>query len=77
MTQDKKEHNPKQIESLIKENDFLKEEVESLRCENEQLWMMLDEMKNSEGSVEKLVENMLKEAIQEQLLRTMKTVGEA
>jgi len=63
-----------QIDSLIEENHSLKKDLVE---ENEQLWMMLDELKNSEGSAEKLVGDMLKEAIQEQLLRNMKTVGEA
>tara|TARA_R110001583_G_scaffold111495_3_gene260512 strand:- start:531 stop:755 length:225 start_codon:yes stop_codon:yes gene_type:complete len=66
-----------QIDSLIEENHSLKKDLVALEEENEQLWMMLDELKNSEGSAEKLVEDMLKEAIQEQLLRNMKTVGEA
>ena len=66
-----------QIDSLIEENHSLKKDLVVLEEENEQLWMMLDELKNSEGSAEKLVEDMLKEAIQEQLLRNMKTVGEA
>tara|TARA_R100001509_G_C4868937_1_gene216020 strand:+ start:145 stop:363 length:219 start_codon:yes stop_codon:yes gene_type:complete len=66
-----------QIDSLIEENHRLKKELEALEEENEQLWIMLDEMKHSEGSAEKLMEDMLREAIQEQLLRSMKTVGEA
>ena len=58
------------LESLIRENEELEEE-------NKSLWFMLDEVKASENSIGQAIESMLRESLEEQLLRKMKPIGDA
>tara|TARA_R100001509_G_scaffold138088_1_gene92187 strand:+ start:318 stop:527 length:210 start_codon:yes stop_codon:yes gene_type:complete len=66
-----------QLEFLIKENEQLKKRIEELEEENGSLWFMLDEFKASEKSIGQAIESMLRESLEEQLLRNMKPVGDA
>ena len=66
-----------QLESLIRENEELKKRVEELEEENNSLWFMLDEFKASENSIGQAIESMLRESLEEQLLHSMKPVGDA
>ncbi len=66
-----------QLESLIRENEELKKRIEELEEENSSLWFMLDEFKASEKSIGQAIESMLRESLEEQLLRKMKPVGDA
>ena len=66
-----------QLELLIKENEDLKKKVQELQEENKSLWFMLDELKASENSIGQAIESMLRESLEEQLLRKMKPVGDA
>ena len=66
-----------QLELLIKENEDLKKKVQELQEENKSLWFMLDEFKASENSIGQAIESMLRESLEEQLLRKMKPVGDA
>ena len=65
------------LESLIRENEELTKRIEELEEENKPLWFMLDEIKASENSIGQAIESMLRESLEEQLLRKMKPVGDA
>ena len=66
-----------QLEFLIKENEELIMKVQELQEENESLWFMLDEFKASRDSIGQALESMLRDSLQEQLLLNMKPVGDA
>jgi len=66
-----------QIEKLIKENEELKKQIEEFREENEYLWAMLEEEKNSQKSIGQAIQSMLQEAIEDEMLKKMKPVGDA
>lgn len=66
-----------QIEKLIKENEELKKQIEEFREENEYLWAMLEEEKNSQKSIGQAIQSMLQEAIEDEMLKNMKPVGDA
>jgi|10_taG_2_1085330.scaffolds.fasta_scaffold456481_2 regulator of replication initiation timing len=66
-----------QLESLVRENEELKKMVQELQEENKSLWFMLEEQKNSHNAIGQALETMLKETLEEQLLKTMKPVGDA
>lgn len=65
------------LESLIRENEELRKRIEELEEENKSLWFMLDEIKASENSIGQAIESMLRESLEEQLLRKMKPIGDA
>lgn len=66
-----------QIEKLIKENEELKKQIEELKEENEYLWLMLEEQKSSHKSIGQAIQSMLQDAIEDEMLKKMKPVGEA
>ena len=65
------------LESLIRENEELRKRIEEIEEENKSLWFMLDEVKASENSIGQAIESMLRESLEEQLLRKMKPIGDA
>ena len=66
-----------QLEKLIKENEELKERLKVLEEENQYLWFLMEEQKNSENAIGQAVQSMLQEVLEEELLRNMKPVGDA
>jgi len=59
------------------ENEELKKRVKELEEENDYIWSLLEEEKNSNGAIGQAIESMLQETIEEQLLKNMKPIGEA
>jgi len=59
------------------EIERLKEELEKLREENELLWFMLEEQKNNENSIGRVLEDMLREALEADMLKNMEPIGDA
>lgn len=60
-----------------KEIEKLREELEKLKEENKLLWFMLEEQKNNHDSVGQALEEVLKEALQAEMLKNMEPVGDA
>ena len=67
----------KQLESLIAENEELKARIQTLEEENKYLWHLVEEERNAQQSVGQALQNMLKEAIEDELLKKMKPIGDA
>ena len=67
----------KQLDSLITENEKLKEEVEALKDENKLLWFMIEEHKSSQTSMGQALETLIQERLQDEIIKSLKPVGDA
>jgi hypothetical protein len=67
----------KQLESLISENEELKKRIQTLEEENKYLWYLVEEERNAQQSVGQALQNMLQEAIEDELVKKMKPIGDA
>ena len=66
-----------QLESLISENEELKKRIQTLEEENKYLWHLVEEERNAQQSVGQALQNMLQEAIEDELVNKMKPIGDA
>lgn len=66
-----------QLETLIEENEQLKKRILQLEDENQSLWFMLDEMKKSQDAIGEAVQRALVEQAEEALFNSFTVVGEA
>jgi predicted nucleic acid-binding Zn-ribbon protein len=67
----------KQISSLIREVDELKEYINALEDENASLWFMIEELQKSQTSIGDAVQRMLRERLEEEYYKSLKPVGDA
>ncbi len=66
-----------QINSLIAENEELKKEILELQEENKSLWFMLDEQKKARDSLGKNLEKVIRDRLEEEIFKSIKPVGDA
>ena len=65
------------LESLISENERLKDKIQSLEEENKYLWHIVEEERNAQESIGKAIQSMLQETLEDELIKKMKPVGDA
>jgi ABC-type transporter Mla subunit MlaD len=58
------------IKDLRKENEDLREEIKSL-------WFMLDEYDNSSKAIGEALQEAVKDQLEEEIFKSLKTVGDA
>ena len=67
----------KQLESLIAENEELRARIQTLEEENKYLWHLVEEERNAQQSVGQALQSMLQEAIEGEMVKKMKPIGDA